>query len=111
MTPGDEGVVVSRAISPVPSTSRTSVRYLLLKAIFDSGPSTAASISPSLSPSSSARELMESLPPAPFSEGLLFRRTMPLPSLANIDAVRVALKKADWSTTARVSKESGISCE
>ena len=44
--PGLDGLLVSRATCPLPKTARTSVRYLLLKAIFESGPSTSASISP-----------------------------------------------------------------
>ena len=36
------------------------------------------------------------MPPEPFSPAITLTRTMPLPSRAKIDAVRVALRNASW---------------
>ena len=55
MTQGLLGLLVSNATRSVSRTLRTSWRYLPLKAILAASPSTEASISPWLSPISSAR--------------------------------------------------------
>jgi len=80
-----------------------------LNAIFAGSPSTFTSISPSLSPTSSARALMTSFPEPPSPEGCTCSRTMPLPSRAKIAAMRAPRMKSSTSTTVAVLNSPGIS--
>ena len=94
-TPGLEAPVISKTTSPSPKTSKTSAKYLLLNAILDSSsisPSTLASISPWFSPSSSALEEIDN--PADSPLPTIWILTIPLPSLAKIDAGLTALVKS-----------------
>ena len=90
---GLEGLVVSSVTFCSLTTPSTSVRYLPLKAIFASCPSTAASISPISSPSSSDLEEMTILPGASSPPGVMIRRTIPLPSRAKMEAILQALEE------------------
>ena len=103
ITPGLLGLVVSSATCPLSSTASTSCRYFELKAIFAGSPSTVASISPWLSPTSSARAEICNAPTAGPSPGTTWMRTMPLPSREKIDEMRVSRRNSPALTTARVA--------